>query len=100
MHAPTACIFGFPALTRRSTNPLSRGLKRMAVSVGRYSALRSRALPALDSRVRLLTEVPLRNSRGASPQDAAADSADGRRSTAGNSARTVVAVWRPTPVML
>src|SRR3954470_12121860 len=100
MQAPTACIFGLPAATSRSKNPLSRGLKRMAVSVGRYSALRSRALPAFDSRVRLRTEVPLRNSRGAKPQAAAADSAEGSRSTAGSSARTVVAVWRPTPGMV
>jgi hypothetical protein len=44
----------------------------------------------------LRTLVPDRYSRGASPQDAAADSALGSRSTPGSSARTVVAVWRPT----
>src|SRR5262249_22442037 len=97
MQAPTACILGLPALTRRSKNPWRRGLKRIAVSVGKYRAWRSRALPALDSRVRFLTDVPLRCSRGASPAEAAADWALGCCSTAGNSARTVVAVWRPTP---
>src|SRR5262249_38987543 len=54
-HAPTACIRGWPAATRRPKKPLRRGLKRMAVSVGRYSALRSRALRKLR---RLLPREP------------------------------------------
>jgi hypothetical protein len=79
MQAPTACIFGFPAATSRSTNALRRGWNRIAVSVGRSSALRSRASPAWDSRVRLRTLVPLRHARGASPHAAAADAALGSR---------------------
>src|SRR5262249_36680258 len=67
----------------RKKKPWRRELKRIAVSVGRYRALRSRALPALDSRVRLRTLGPLRYLRGASPQAAAADSARGSRCTAG-----------------
>jgi hypothetical protein len=68
MHAPIACIFGLPAATRRSKNPLRRGSNRTAVWVGRNSALRSRGLPVFDSRVFLRTLTPLANSRGASPQ--------------------------------
>lgn len=68
MHAPTACILGLPAATSRSKNPLRSGLNRTAVRVGRYSAFRSRAFPALLSRVRPRTLLPLLNSRGASPQ--------------------------------
>ena len=44
----------------------------MAVNAGRSSAFLSRALPALDSRVRFLTLVPDRYSRGARPAYAAA----------------------------
>jgi hypothetical protein len=78
MHAPMACIFGFPAPTSRSKNPLRTGLNRTAVCVGRNSAWRSRAFPAFDRRVRLRTLVPERNARGASPQ-AAAEAAPSRR---------------------
>src|SRR5882757_8889485 len=99
MHAPTACIFGFPAANSFSKNPLRTGLNRIAVRVGRYSAFRSRAFPALLSRVRPRTLDPLLNSRGDSPQYAAAAWADGTRSRAGNSARAVEAVWVPTPGM-
>lgn len=67
MHAPRAAIRGLPAATGRSKNALTTGLNRIAVSVGSYSALRSRGLPALESRVRLRTVAPLRNSPGASP---------------------------------
>src|SRR5262245_23495245 len=97
MHAPIACIGGLPPLTSFSKKPLSMGLNRTAVWVGRNNALRSRVLPVFESLVRFLTLVPLRNSRGDRPQYAAALSALGNRSTAGNSARIVVAVWRPTP---
>jgi len=45
----------------------------------------------------LQTVLPERNSRGASPPSAAAASALGRCSTGGSSARTVVALCRPTP---
>src|SRR2546421_629847 len=83
MHAPTACTFGFPAATRRSKNPWRTGLNRTAVSVGRYRAFRSRAFPDFDSRVRPRTLDPLLNSRGDSPQYAAAAWADGTRSRAG-----------------
>src|SRR5436190_16503873 len=99
MHAPTACFFGFPAATKRSKNPLRTGLNRTAVSVGRYRAFRSRAFPDFDSRVRPRTLDPLLNSRGDSPQYAAAAWADGTRSRAGSSARTVEAVCVPTPGM-
>ncbi len=77
MQAPTAALLAFPAPTRRSYSDLITGLKRMAVSAGRYSALRSRALPALDSRVRLRTVVPDCYCRGASPAKAAACCAGG-----------------------
>ena len=97
MHAPTAGIFGLPAPTRRSENPLRTGLNRIPVRVGRSNAFRSRAFPDFDSRVRPLTLDPLLNSRGDSPQYAAADWADGTRSRAGNSASTVDAVGAPTP---
>src|ERR671929_929254 len=97
MHAPTAAIFAFPAPTNRAYSALSRGLKRIAVRVGRYSALRSRALPALDSRVRLRTLTPERNSRGARPAAAAADWADGSRLTAGSPARPPPAGFAPPP---
>jgi hypothetical protein len=50
MHAPTAAIRDLPAATSRSKKPPRSGLKRIAVSAGRYSTLRGRALPALDSR--------------------------------------------------
>jgi hypothetical protein len=72
MHAPTACIFGFPAATSRSKNPRRVGLNRIPVNVGRYSDFRSRAFPAFDSRVRPRTLDPLLNSRRDSPQYAAA----------------------------
>src|SRR5204862_4053168 len=98
MHAPTACIRGLPAATSRSKNALRTGLNRMAVSVGRYSAARSRALPAFDSRVCFLTDLPLVNSLGAGPQYAAADSADPSPATGGGSASAVAAVCRPTPL--
>jgi hypothetical protein len=52
-HAPTACLLLLPAATSRAKNPWRRELQRVAVSVGRYSALRSRALPALVSRLLL-----------------------------------------------
>ena len=97
MHAPMACIFGMPAATSRAKKAARRGLNRTAVCVGKNSAFRSRAFPALLSRVFRRTLDPLLNSRGASPQYAAADCALGNRSTAGNSASTVVAVCRPTP---
>ena len=76
MHAPTAAIRGFPAAVSRSKNPRRTGLNRIAVRVGRNSALRSRAFPALLSRVFFRTLVPDRNSRGASPAYAAAAWAD------------------------
>src|SRR5437762_603071 len=98
MHAPTACIRGLPAATGREKNALRTGLNRMAVGVGRYSAARGRALPAFDSRVCFLTDLPLVNSLGASPRYAAADSADPSPATGGSSASTVVAVCRPTPL--
>jgi hypothetical protein len=97
MHAPMACIFGLPASTSRWKNLARTGLNRTAVWVGRNSAFRSRAFPALLSRVRFRTLAPLRNSRGASPQYAAALWALGSRSTAGWSDSTLVAVFRPTP---
>src|SRR5581483_1648229 len=100
MHAPTACILGFPAATSRSKNPLRTGLNWIAVRVGRYGAFRSRAFPDLDSRVRPRTLDPLLNSRGDSPQYAAADWALGTRATGGSSASTVDAVCAPTPEML
>src|SRR5262245_21312689 len=97
MHAPTACIFGFAPPSRLGSVSLRKnaprsGLNLTAVWVGRNSALRSRAFPAFDSRVLLRTLVPLLNSRGDRPQYAAALSAEGSRSTAGSSARIVVAV--------
>jgi hypothetical protein len=52
-------------------------LNQIAVSVGRSRAWRSRALPALDSRVRLRTLVPLRYARGAKPQALVALAAGG-----------------------
>jgi hypothetical protein len=61
MHAPTACIVGFPAATSLSKNPLRAGLDRIAGRVGRSRAVRSRGLPAFDSRVRLRTDLPLVN---------------------------------------
>src|SRR5262245_34606707 len=67
MQAPTACSFGFPAALSLPKNPWRRGLQRMAVRVGRYSAWRRRAFPAFDSRVRWRTLDPERNSRGANP---------------------------------
>jgi hypothetical protein len=48
MHAPTAAIRALPAPAGRSTSALSRGLKRIAVRVGRESAVRSRRFPAFD----------------------------------------------------
>src|SRR5262249_8706912 len=56
--------------TPQLEGPWRRGLNRTAASVSRYSAWRSRALPALLSRVRRRTLEPQRNSRGASPADA------------------------------
>src|SRR5262245_9740332 len=100
MHAPTAAIFALPAATSRSSSAWSRGFKRIAVSAGRYSALRSRALPALDSRVRFRTVVPERYCRGASPAEAAACSAEGNAAGPGISARMAWAVVAPTPGML
>src|SRR5262249_10763388 len=96
--APPACILGLPAATSRSKNARRTGLNRMALRVGRSSALRSLALPALESRVCLRTDSPLWNSLGASPQYAAADSADRSWATGGSSARTAVAVGRPIPL--
>jgi hypothetical protein len=58
MHAPRACIYGFPAATIRSKNPLRTGLNRTAARVGRYSAFRSRAFADFDSRVRPRTLDP------------------------------------------
>lgn len=63
-----ACIFGLTAATRRAKKPARSGLNRTAVWVGRNSALRSRWLPAFDSRVFFRTLALLVNSRGDSPQ--------------------------------
>ena len=51
-------------------------MNRTVVWVGKNSALRRRAFPTFDRRVRSLTLVPQLNSRGDSPQYAA-DSAEG-----------------------
>ena len=64
MHPPTARIFGLPAATSLPKNPPEEGVKAdRAHRVGRYSALRSRALPALVSRVRRRTVAPERSWR-------------------------------------
>src|SRR5262245_37371278 len=71
MHAPTACIFAFPAATSRPKNPWRRRSNWIAVGVGRSRAVHSRALPASETRVRWRTLLPERYSRGASPQASA-----------------------------
>lgn len=44
-----------------------KGLHRNAVTAGKWSASRSRALPIIDSRTRTRNELPLCRSRGTSP---------------------------------
>lgn len=58
MHAPTVCIFGLPAFTDLSKNPLGIGLNPIAVTVGGNTALFSRASPALLNRIRCRPTEP------------------------------------------